>query len=300
MMVNNEAHHLQRIYDEIGKRIDAVVIGVTPPYEDDSVEVAMSVFSDKKSNTFTMEGPDTLGYGPARQITTDAARAMGCDYVILLDPYDSFVGHIPNRLDGSYYMIQHKTWDEVNYKSVHMVHKDYPLKWHGRVHELINTWKPEQAVDTLKTCHVYREKAGATVERGLTQYIPMLLKDHEDDPTEARTVFYLAQSYLMVGDLKNAAEWYAKRLGMEGFIEEEYYSLYKLGCIAREQGNNEDAERWLMRAHIFRPIRREALRELISLYGQFGSIELAHTIFEWYQQIKPCEDVLAVEDGKRE
>ena len=53
----------------------------------------------------------------------------------------------------------------------------------------------------------------------------------EDDPTNERNVFYLAQSYYDHGDFEKSLENYQKRASMGGWYEEVYYSLYRAGII---------------------------------------------------------------------
>jgi len=59
----------------------------------------------------------------------------------------------------------------------------------------------------------------------------LLLNDFEKDPTNARTVFYLAQTYGCLNDQKNAYKYYALRSEMVGFEEEKFEALYKCGKI---------------------------------------------------------------------
>ena len=56
----------------------------------------------------------------------------------------------------------------------------------------------------------------------------MLLAEVERNPEDARSVFYLAQSYFDLDDFVNARKWYERRVEMGGWDEEVYYSMVQL------------------------------------------------------------------------
>ena len=53
----------------------------------------------------------------------------------------------------------------------------------------------------------------------------LLLAEVERNPEDARSVFYLAQSYFALGDFVNARKWYARRVEMGGWDEEVYLAM---------------------------------------------------------------------------
>lgn len=307
MMVHNEADKLERVYDLLKDRIDAAVIFITPPYEDDSEEMAKKIFQGNIPWTYITKQPGPefkQSYSEARQRLLDTARAQGeCDYVLMIDPDSPVIGRIPRNLKAAVYQIEHRTEEDMNFYYPHLFRHDQPITWAGAVHELPDFYYLGIPVhmEDLKSCYIDARVAGATEARGREQYIPWLLREHEENPLIARTVFNLGQAYHMVGDLEDAIVWYKKRLEVKGtpeipgHIEEEYYSLFKIGLLSRDLGRFADAELWLMRAFCFRPIRREAFRELIRLYYGKGMTDLAHVLFEWYMMIPPCDDILLVQ-----
>lgn len=54
--------------------------------------------------------------------------------------------------------------------------------------------------------------------------LPLLLKEHERNPADTRTVFYLGQTYDLIGDVDNALATYQQRIVMGGWQQEVFES----------------------------------------------------------------------------
>jgi len=87
-------------------------------------------------------------------------------------------------------------------------------------------------------------------------YLDLLLGWHEEHPDDERTVFFIGQAYLSLGDRENARQYYGKRAGMRGAPDETYYAAYMAAMLA-EEGAKRQSE--LLAAWEFRPERWEAL-----------------------------------------
>ena len=57
----------------------------------------------------------------------------------------------------------------------------------------------------------------------------MLEKEHERDPSNARTAFYLAQTYALVGEPKLAYSMNIKRVQLGAWVQERYVALLRAG-----------------------------------------------------------------------
>ena len=87
-----------------------------------------------------------------------------------------------------------------------------------------------------------------------------LLAKVERNPEDARSVFFLAETYFQLGDFANARKWYARRVEMGGCDEEVYYAMYRLAQSMQELREPwPDVEDAYLRAWIFRPTRAEPL-----------------------------------------
>lgn len=61
--------------------------------------------------------------------------------------------------------------------------------------------------------------------------IDILMKMLKDDPNEARTYYYIADSYICMKDWKNALDWFQKRAVMGGFVSEVQDALYYIAIL---------------------------------------------------------------------
>ena len=55
-----------------------------------------------------------------------------------------------------------------------------------------------------------------------------LLAKVERNPEDARSVFFLAETYFHLDDFVDARKWYARRVEMGGCDEEVYWAMYRL------------------------------------------------------------------------
>jgi hypothetical protein len=82
------------------------------------------------------------------------------------------------------------------------------------------------------------------------------------NPDDARSWFYLAQSFRDLDEVIPAIECYKRRASMGGFDEEVYNSLYQAGALLSEHISAMQGMPLLLEAWTMRPTRAEALRTL--------------------------------------
>ena len=124
----------------------------------------------------------------------------------------------------------------------------------------------------------------------------VLLAEVKRNPQDQRSVFYLAQSYYDDGDFASARKWYAQRSEMDGFDEETYYSLARVGDTMSHLG-----EPWpevldaYLKAWEFRPTRAEPLYAIARSYRLDERYQLGYLFAERAAKIPVPElDVLFV------
>jgi glycosyltransferase involved in cell wall biosynthesis len=120
----------------------------------------------------------------------------------------------------------------------------------------------------------------------------------EDDPDNARYVFYLAQSYRDAGSLDRALNAYRKRASMGGFAEEVWYSLYQVGLLQERLGRPlAEVVQSLLMAYQARPSRAEPLCTLASLYRTREEFALAHLFASQARCMVRPDDILFVDEA---
>ncbi len=102
----------------------------------------------------------------------------------------------------------------------------------------------------------------------------LLLAELERNPEDARSVYYLGQSYMDlaitqgdVNDFENARKWFERRVEMGGWDEEVYYAMYRIGeAMAGLGAPWPDVQDAYLRAWEFRPTRVEPLYAIARRY----------------------------------
>ncbi|OBG40077.1 hypothetical protein A5673_11525, partial [Mycobacterium sp. E3198] len=90
-----------------------------------------------------------------------------------------------------------------------------------------------------------------------------LLAKVKRNPEDARSVFFLAETYFRMEDFVNARRWCERRIEMGGCDEEVYWAMYRLAESMAELGEPwPDVEEAYLKAWEFRPTRAEALHAI--------------------------------------
>jgi glycosyltransferase involved in cell wall biosynthesis len=141
----------------------------------------------------------------------------------------------------------------------------------------------------------------------------LLLKSYEQNPCDARTLFYLAQTYECLGDWENAYIFYEKRAVIRGWDEENFMTQFRLGNVAEHLRDAHDsatldrathdgassyplAIRHYLEAFSLRPHRAEPLIKIADYYLKRDEMALAFLFAERAAKIPyPVKDRLFVE-----
>lgn len=294
MMAHNEARYLPRIKEQLGDRINSVVIISDPPNDDGTMEVAKELFGSYNSKFIERPWPEVKdAAAAARNQLMLHARSMGDDYVLWLDPDSPLVGTIPWELDQPFYAFT--TLDKrsnISWMAVHLVRSDQSARWVGRIHEYIDTG--QAPISVLNTAYIERDGSGGGRERWLNWDLPTLKELVVEDPTNPRHVNYLAQTLRDLEMYDEAKQVYQKRILMYGNEEETFYAHYMLGIINLIQKNYPESEYHCLKAHAFRPTRSEPLERLVELYQMKGEFVTAIQLMKNLHALPPTQDVTMV------
>lgn len=147
---------------------------------------------------------------------------------------------------------------------------------------------------TLTT--INRQKSASRYQRDLQ----LLLKSIEKNPTDPRSLFYLAQTYECLKDYKTAYHYYLNRSRVNGWVEENVVTFYRLGYLAEYLSKTDAAFSWsialdhYLKSFALRPTRLEALVKIAEYYQrdnpQIAAIYMKHAYYVPY----PKDDSLFV------
>ncbi len=104
------------------------------------------------------------------------------------------------------------------------------------------------------------------------QDLQLLSKAYEENPEDPRNTFYLAQTCECLNDLDNAFLYYQHRAKLPGWDEENFVTLYRLGCLATRMKHSDPFTGWaiamdyFLKAFAMRPHRIEPLVKIAEHY----------------------------------
>jgi tetratricopeptide (TPR) repeat protein len=123
----------------------------------------------------------------------------------------------------------------------------------------------------------------------------LLRKGLEEEPTNARYMFYLAQTLKDMKKLPEAIELYKRRTEAGGWHEEVWYSMYMIGKLYNELNNKIEMEYWCLKAYEMNKNRSENLYYLAKVFREMGQNHKAWHYVELGSKIKTTKDMLFVE-----
>ena len=214
----------------------------------------------------------------------------------------------PGQIGGCYAIRLVTMQDGIDNYTPRLIRNGKNVRYAGVVHESI-----EQKVSDVVPGSVYFEYAPTQSGRNKSQArcirdYALLKKDHEKNPTNSRTVFYLAQTCQFLDDWQQAIFYYQKRAEMGVISEEKYLALYRIGCaidylIDKAEKENadspyrwEDALRYYLEAHAMLSHRAEPLVRMAHYYLRHNQHAIAFLFAHRAMQLPyPVQDVLFVE-----
>lgn len=289
MIVKNEAHILPRLFESVRPWIDAWAI-IDTGSTDDTQEVITLELATIPGMLLHNEWVD---FAHNRTLAVKAGQDMNCDYLLLLDA--DHVLDVPDEtafddLSADSYLIELLDHD-LRYKMPYLVKADKPWYYTSPTHEFITCDEPFISA-VHPTLSIIHHSDGGTRPEKFTRDLSLLERAYQENPTNERTCFYLAQTYTGLGRKDDAVHMYKERFNLGGFEEECYISLLRVANIT---GDTDD----FIRAHAYRPFRPEAICKLAERFSTVGAHHLALKVIDQWSGA-PSKDILFVDRGPEE
>jgi glycosyltransferase involved in cell wall biosynthesis len=297
MIVRNEAHIVHELLDVVAPYITSWVI-VDTGSDDGTPDVIRNHMADL-GIPGQLHERQWRNFGHNRSEALTLAQGHG-DYIWVMDADDTIVGTPDFRgLSADVYAM--RLCDSFTYCTYwrRLLFRD-GMRWRyvGVVHEYPHCDDPfvEERLDGEYYIESRRLGGRNLDPQKYARDRDLLLAEVEHNPDDARSVFYLAQSYFNLGDFANAREWYARRVDMGGWDEETYYAMYQLAESMSQLGAPwPDVQDVYLRAWEFRPTRAETLHAIAYRYRTDQRYWLGYLFAERAAQIQlPEEDILFV------
>ena len=214
----------------------------------------------------------------------------------------------PGTTGGCYSIRLVTLEDGIDNYTPRLIRREKNARYSGVVHESIRQLSsgilPSTVYFEYKPAQIGRDKSKARCARDYA----LLKKDHEQNPTNLRTIFYLAQTCQFIDEWEEAIFYYQKRASMGVLSEEKYLALYRIACAIEhlmyhkctdEESKHsywQNALYYYLAAHAMLPHRAESLIRIAHYYLENKQYALAYLFANRAVEIPyPKNDVLFVE-----
>jgi len=275
MIVRNESHIIHELIAAVADKIDCWVI-VDTGSDDGTQDIIRRLMADRGIPGELHERP-WRDFGHNRSEAIALAQGHG-DYIWVMDADDVVVGTLDfTGLSADGYSMRFS--DGIEYWRRQLFRNGVPWRYQGVLHEVAVCDMPFTEAQLEGDYHIHSRRLGARNldPQKYARDAAILQAEVDRNPEDARSVFYLAQSYRDAGECAQARKWYARRAEMGGWDEEVYCSLYQVAS-AMEQ----IAEPWpavqdaYLRAWNHRPSRAEPLHAIACRHRKDARYPLGH------------------------
>lgn len=310
IMCKNEKKRMHVSLESIKHIADSLIIFDTGS-TDNTLEI-LKDFTEKNKIPLRLKQGEFTDFSSSRNIAIEFAESFNdVDYILMLDVNDELRGweHLRKYADEhinddiSAYLVHQEWWSgQLNkYFNIRLIRARKEWRYCGVVHEYIKSNDVEDGKKGRlpETIVLYQDRTqddDKTGKRFVRDEI-LLKKEYMKDPTEPRTVFYLAQTYSCLNDNENAYYYYKVRTTLVGFYEERFESCLKCGEFG-EKINLDWYEcfNWYMKAFDL-IVRVEPLLKIGEYYRSKENWILAHTYLSLACRLKYPEHCILFVDG---
>lgn len=296
MMVKNEKKRIQVSMDSVTGHVDCFIIYDTRS-TDNTVELITDHCEKHKINLYMIQGEFT-NFSESRNVLLDYADTVGVDYLLLLDVNDELRGgddlknFAKNQLksEGTGFLTRQDWWSGQydKYYNMRFVKANSGWRYRGSVHEWMKNTsvkegdKDPPVIRMPDEIILYQDRTKDDDKTGkrFSRDKILLLKDHKKDPSDPRTLFYLAQTCSCLQDNSDAFYYYKLRSHLEGFQEEKFHSYLRCGDLSQALKHDwHDSMGWYMKA-LEHSDRVEPLLKIADYYKNIKKWSISFTFLQ--------------------
>lgn len=297
MIVKDEGHVIKETLECVSRYIDYYVV-VDTGSTDDTKEIIKKFFELKgipgeiishefRTCPLSCHGSkykkwDWFHFGWNRSYAMQQCYGKS-KYIWVMDADDIIVGDfkLPDEMTADSYEI--RIGKNFTYKRPQIFKNDPSLNWHYKNprHEYANTNKRNPTKDKIEGDYYMDSRRLGARSNNPNKYLDDA-KVFEDklkrNPKNDRYAFYCAQSYFDHGDYQNALKWYKKRIELQGWFEETFYSYYRVAMAMEKLGMPWiDVEKAYLDAHNYCKSRAEPFYNIAQHYIGIKDYKKAYT-----------------------
>ena len=232
-----------------------------------------------------------------RNFVLEAANKTNTDYILLLDAdmileirdFDK-----QSLTADEYYILQGTK--NFQYKNKRLVKANLGHRYIGVTHEYLSAPVKQNTTEiTIPTLFINDVGDGGSKTNKYERDIKLLLSSLEKEPSNSRTVFYLANSYKDSGGPVNAIHWYKKCLELNGWSQEKYCASLQLGNLLT---NKYEKLCFWLKASDYDNERIEGVVNAMELLYNDGSHILVNALYHRFKNYATCKDKLFLDLDK--
>jgi glycosyltransferase involved in cell wall biosynthesis len=251
IMLKDEEKRLHVTLDSVVGTVQSIVAYDTGS-TDNTIKI-LKEFSEKHNIPLKLKEGTFVNFSTSRNISLDFADTFtNIDYYLLCDVNDELrcgnklLKYAKEELNikehQCYLMCQH--WLSGNYDkyfNTRFIKSKSGWRYKGSVHEYmydtnIDKGLPVTIVHRIpdETIVLYQDRNKDNNKSGprFLRDKDLLLTDHKKDPTEPRTIFYLAQTFSCLGMVEDSFYYYKLRTEYPGFWEERFHAQLRCGELS--------------------------------------------------------------------
>ncbi|HXW85801.1 MAG TPA: glycosyltransferase, partial [Candidatus Bathyarchaeia archaeon] len=252
IMIKNEA---QRIVETLQPFVDGGITSYVvfdTGSTDGTQEIVRNFFSDKKGVTWHLREEPFVDFATSRNHALDIAEELFPHALFIIMPDAEWYIHNAAGLlqlckewvdmPGDCHLIRLVS-NNLDCQHGRLIRAHTETRFKGSVHEVITKQAIEYVPADIYFLYNPTKKGDAKSRDRWQRDLGPLLRDYDNDPQDSRTVFYLAQTYHFLGEVKNARHYYKKRIKLEGYSEETFIAMYRIGITYEQEAANTHDER---------------------------------------------------------
>jgi glycosyltransferase involved in cell wall biosynthesis len=295
MIVKNESKIIERCLNSAKPIIDYVSICDTGS-TDQTPEIIENWCSRNNIPAKVYHKPfKNFGYNRSLAVSLAQKTFSDVDYLLLLDADMVLIVHPDfdkSSLDKDQYLTMQ--YDEkLKFWLTRLIKADLPWQSVGVTHEYWDIDRSKLGGDCVRyfgtvgklDSLVVEDKADGGSRADKFQSDKQLLLEGIQDPLtpgylRIRYMFYLAQTYMFLGENQESIKWYKKRVDAGGWVEEVFYSLLQIGLCYEQLANISFYKRNEMQNNNSR-LDQEEIGELINQEEGFFAQSLLYFQKAW-------------------
>lgn len=310
MIVKNESHIIKDCLESVAPHIDYWVVADNG--STDGTQELIRKFFEEKGIPGEIHEVEWVDFGHNRSEALALCDGKA-DYALMIDADDQILGkpkiNFKDEKDGYALRIKRGnfTWwrnqifkTGIGWGYTGILHEYAECKGKPQDEVTLSRIEGDYHIDARTLGARNMEEDGSPIDgvKKYTRDAKTLEEALKEDPKNTRYQFYLAQSYFDSQQFEKAEEAYSKRAAMGGWLEEVFYSVFRVGmCKMLRKEPWQDCQDVFLQAWNIKPDRAEPLYHLAQVHRNNGNPHLGYLFAKSALEIPyPTKDILFIND----